>query len=173
VEKFGKLDILVNCAGIGDIWQGLEMEFSTEKYESVIKTDLGSVFFMIKYSYPEMKKAGGGSIVSISSIAAMKCFGVVPYSAAKGAIRSMDRSLARELGALNIRINSIYPGTVLTEMSEILKEDKELLDMQIAMTAIGRVGIPEDIAYCALYLASDVSTFVTGQAFVVDGGTTC
>ena len=173
VEEFGKLDILVNSAGIGDIWQGLEGEFNTEKYEKVMRTDFGGVFFMIKYAYPEMEKGGGGSIISISSISAFKCYGVIPYSAAKGAIRSMDRALARELGARKIRVNSIYPGTVLSEMSEKNLEDKDILQAQIDLTALGRIGLPEDIAYCALYLASDVSSFVTGQAFIVDGGQTC
>lgn len=173
VEKFGKLDILVNSAGLGAAAGGLEVEFDTNKFDRVIKTDLASIFYMIKYSYPEMNKAGGGSIVNISSIASMKNFGVVSYAAAKGGIRSMDLTLACYFGDMNIRVNSIYPGAILTEMSAKELENKELYDEMIKLTPLRRIGMPDDIAYCALYLASDASSFVTGQAFVVDGGYTC
>lgn len=173
IAAFGRLDILVNSAGIGFAFKDLETEFSAEYLDPIMAIDFGGTFYMIKYAYPEMNKVGGGSIVSISSNAAMKCFGVVPYSAAKGAIRAMDRSLAGHFGAMNIRINSIYPGTVTTEMSEKDLESPELVEYIKAYTPMKRVGTVEDIAYAALYLASDASTYVTGQALIVDGGGTC
>ena len=173
IEKFGRLDIVVSSAGYGTTSEGLEAEFKAEKFEKVIKTDLASVFNFIKYSYPEMAKVGGGSIITISSIAAVKGFGQVSYSAAKGGIRSMDRALASELGPMGIRINSIYPGYINTEMSAPTMANEEVHKAILAGLPMRRVGEPEDIGYCALFLASDVSGFITGQAFIVDGGQTC
>lgn len=174
IKSFGRLDILVNSAGQGDSMGSLEEEFDTAHFDLVIKTDLASVFFMIKYAYPEMEKVGGGSIVNISSTCALRNFGVVAYSAAKGGILSMDRNLVPHFGRLNIRVNSIYPGTIDTEMTANASRRYENFEEMVkSMTPLGRMGQPEEIAYCALYLAADVSSFVTGQAFVVDGGMTC
>ena len=173
VEKFGRLDILVNSAGIGEVPTGVDDEFGTEKLNRVLNTDLFGILYMIKYSYPEMKKVVGGSIVNISSIAAVKNMGGVAYSAAKGGIKSMDVTLACYFGPLNIRVNSIYPGVILSEMSEKQLENKDFHDALCSNIPMNRIGLPEDIAYCTLYLASDASSYVTGQAFVVDGGWTC
>lgn len=173
VEQFGRLDILVNSAGIGGSARGLEGELDTDLLNRVMNIDLYGVLFMIKYSYPEMNKVGGGSIVSISSIAALKNMGCVAYAAAKGGIKSADLTLACYLSPLKIRINSIYPGGILTEMSEKALEDKELHDSICKAVPLGYIGFAEDIAYCALYLASDASSYVTGQTLIVDGGWTC
>ena len=173
VEKFGKLDILFNNAGISDTANGLDQEFNTDWFNRVIDTDLRGAFYMIKYSYPEMNKAGGGSVINISSIAAVRGFGIVGYSMAKGGICAVDRALAREFGAMNIRINSICPGSIDTEIIADHLNQEGVREALGAAAAMGRIGTPEDIGYYALYLASDVSSFVTGQLLVVDGGLTC
>ena len=173
VEKFGKLDIMFNAAGVGEDPRGPELGFDTAQMNAIIGTDLYGYLFMIKHSYPEIAKSGGGSIISVSSISAIKTYGLIAYAAAKGGYKSTDKSLALLLGPMNIRVNSIYPGAIDTEMTFEAFSPPEVREALNSVTPLGRVGKPEDIAFCALYLASDVSSYVSGQAFVVDGGVTC
>ena len=137
-----------------------------------MQIDLDSIVYLIKYAYPEMSKVHG-SIVNISSIAAYRGTGHVAYTAAKGAIRSMNNVLAKKFGSLGIRINTIYPGLIETEMTKKAVENEEFRKRQLEQIPAGRIGQPEDIANCALYLASDAAKFVTGQDFIIDGGYTC
>ena len=172
VEKMGGLHILVNNAGSSGTAWSLEEEFDTELYERTMHIDLDSIVYLIKYAYPELSKEHG-SIINISSIAAYRGTGHVAYTAAKGAIRSMNNVLARKFGTLGIRINTIYPGMIETDMTREAVQTDAFRKRQIEQTPAGRIGRPEDIANCALYLASEASGFVTGQDFIIDGGYTC
>ena len=172
-EVLGAPAILVNNAGTSGTAHSLEGEFDTELYRKTMAVDLDSIVWLIKYFYPGCPRETGGSIVNICSIAALKGTGHVAYTAAKGAVRSMTRVLARKLGPEHVRINSVYPGLIQTEMTQKAVENEAFVESQKKNTPVGRIGQPEDIAQCVLYLASDASSFVTGQDFVVDGGYTC
>ena len=95
------------------------------------------------------------------------------YSAAKGAVRSFSRTVAKRFGPLGIRVNTIYPGFIVTEMTQKALEDETMRQHLLKESPLGLIGEVEDVAFCALYLASDAARFVTGQDFVVDGGATC
>ena len=173
VEKFGHLDILVNSAGGRGAHGNLALEFSTENLRDTMALDFDSTFNSIKYAYPEMERCGGGSVINIASLAALRASGPIVYSAAKGAIKSMSRTLAKRLGDKKIRVNTIYPGFIVTEMTAGVMDHPEIRAKYEAESPLDLLGQAEDIAYCALYLASDAAKFVTGQDFVVDGGATC
>lgn len=173
VEKFGRLDILINSAGGRGAHGALEEEFSTENYRETMAVDLDSTFMAIKYAWPECAKHGAGSIINIASLAALRASGPIVYSAAKGAVKSMSRTLAKRLGGERVRVNTIYPGFILTEMTAGVRENPELTARFQGESPLGLLGEVEDIGYCALYLASDAARFVTGQDFVIDGGATC
>lgn len=173
IESFGRLDILINSAGGRGAHGNLEEEFSTENYRHTMAVDLDSTFWAIKYAYPECAKNGVGSIVNIASLAALRASGPIVYTAAKGAVRSLGKTLAKRLGPSGVRVNTIYPGFIVTEMTERVKTDPALRERFSRESPLGLLGEPEDIAWCALYLTSDAARFVTGQDFVVDGGATC
>ncbi len=172
MEKYGRLDILVNSAGSRGANGDLEQELSAENYRSTMAADLDSTILTVKYAYPHCAEHGKGSIINIASLAALQARGPVVYSAAKGAIRSFSRSMAKRLGGMNVRVNTIYPGLIITEMTEGILERPDLAAHYREESPLGLLGKVDDIAYCALYLASDASVFVTGQDFVIDGGAT-
>jgi len=169
VNHFGALNILVNNAGIYAI-EGIE-DTSLEVWEKLQEINTRSVFLGMKYAIPEMRKAGGGSIINVSSI-----FGIIgsgratAYTATKGAIRSLSKTVAVELAKDEIRVNSIHPGIIATPMIKTLLEDPVQLKLRVEATPLPRLGKPEDIAYGALFLASDESSFVTGTELIIDGG---
>ncbi|MGN0194765.1 MAG: SDR family NAD(P)-dependent oxidoreductase [Pseudoramibacter sp.] len=173
LKTYGRLDILVNSAGGRGAHGTLEEEFSTENYRKTLAVDLDATFMAIKYAYPECAKHGCGSIINIASLAALRATGPIVYSTAKGAIRSMSRTLAKRLGPEGIRVNTIYPGFIVTEMTAPALDDPKLVARFKGESPLGLIGEVDDIAYCALYLASDAAKFVTGQDFVIDGGATC
>ncbi len=173
VAKFGRLDILVNSAGGRGAHGDLEAEFSAENLRGTMALDFDPTFNAIKYSSPEMEKTGGGSIINIASLAALRASGPIVYSAAKGAVKSMSRTLAKRLGDRKIRVNTVYPGFIVTEMTAGVMDHPEIRAKYEAESPLGLLGQAEDIAWCALYLASDAAKFVTGQDFVIDGGATC
>lgn len=173
VERFGRLDILINSAGGRGAHGSLEEEFSTENYRETMTVDLDSTFMAVKYAWPECAKHGVGSIINIASLAALRASGPIVYSAAKGAIKSMSRTLAKRLGREKVRVNTIYPGFIVTEMTAGVREKPELEARFRGESPLGLLGEVEDIGYCSLYLASDAARFVTGQDFVIDGGATC
>lgn len=135
--------------------------------------DFRSVFMTIKYAYGECVKGGKDSIITIASLAALAARGPIVYSAAKGAVKSLSRSLAKRLGSLGVRVNTIYPGFIVTEMTERIHQMPELEEKEKSESPLHMLGEPEDIAACVLYLASDASRFVTGADFVIDGGAIC
>jgi len=172
VSKFGKLNVLVNNAGI---WRRGRVEDTTvEDWDAILDVNAKGVFLGTKLAIAEMRKAGGGSIINISSTA-----GLVggprstAYTASKGAVRLLTKATAVQYGKEGIRANSIHPGPIDTAMiHEIWQGDEQTREESIARTVLGRVGTPEDVAYGALFLASEESSFMTGSELVIDGGIT-
>ena len=171
VASFGKLDILVNNAGI---WRrGHVLETSSDQWDDIMDVNAKGVFLGTKAAIPEMRKAGGGSIVNISSTAGLVGSKTsAAYSASKGAVRIFTKSTAVQYAAEGIRANSIHPGPIDTDMGDQVWPDAASKVASVTRTALNRMGTPEDIAYGALYLASAESSFVTGSELVIDGGVT-
>jgi NAD(P)-dependent dehydrogenase (short-subunit alcohol dehydrogenase family) len=176
VERFGRLDILYNNAGLGR--GGSITEIAEEDWDLVIDVDLKSIYLGCKYAIPEMKKTGGGSIISTASIAGLRGSpGLHAYSAAKAGVINLTRSIAGEVGPFGIRVNCICPGIIVTpiwrQVVDLPSEHQEVMWTAMAQRVLlQRVGMPEDIARGALFLASDDSAYVTGHALVIDGGLT-
>lgn len=176
LESYGRIEVLYNNAGVGysstlsmhDILKTPE-----EDWDRVLAINLKSVFLTCKYAIPEMLKSGGGSIVNTSSIAALVGGeNAHAYTASKGGMISLSRALAVEFGPRNIRVNCICPGVIDTPMVAPVVGPLKDTSHPFRLSPIRRLGTPQDIAYCALYLASDESSFVTGTVFVIDGGLT-
>ena len=173
-REFGKLDATVNNAGIAGVDKPTH-ELTEEEWDAVMNINVKGVFFCTKHAIPHMKKAGGGSIVNLSSIYGIIGAGDIPhYHASKGAVRLMAKNDALIYAKDKIRVNSVHPGFIWTPLVEKLGKEvpnfKENLD---SLHPIGHVGEPIDIAYGILYLVSDESKFVTGSELVIDGGYTC
>ncbi len=171
VSSFGKVDILVNNAAI---WRrGHVLETSSEQWDAVLAVNAKGVFLGTRAAIPEMRKAGGGSIINISSAAGLVGSRTsTAYSASKGAVRIFTKSTAIQYASVGIRANSIHPGPIDTDMGDQVWPDASSREAAVERTAIARMGTPQDIAYGALYLASDESSFVTGSELVIDGGVT-
>ena len=173
ISKFSKIDILVNNAGIALI--GPFEEFSEDQWDQQINVNLKSVFLGCKAVIPEMKKNNSGSIINLSSIAGLVGLqGCAAYNASKGGVRLLTKSIAIEYGINKIRCNSIHPGFMATNMNDPKKIEERGRDFEAIIETIPlkSMGTAEDIANCALYLASDESSYVTGSEYVVDGGWT-
>jgi 3-oxoacyl-[acyl-carrier protein] reductase len=167
VKDFGRIDVLVNNAGITR--DTLLMRMSEDQWDSVIAVNLKSVFNLTKAVLMTMIKQKGGSIVNMSSVVGVSGnAGQSNYSASKAGIIGFTKSIAKEVGSRNIRCNAIAPGFILTEMTDKLPEDvkKEWAEK----IPLKRGGTPDDVANTALYLASDLSSYVTGQTIHVCGG---
>ena len=173
VTRFGKLDIVVNNAGISAPGRPPTEEQTVEGWDAVMAVNAKGVFLGTKHAIPEMRKAGGGSIVNISSIYGnVGSKGGTAYHASKGACRSFSKAAAIQYAGEQIRVNSVHPGFVDTPMTAELHSLPSVHEERVAKTPLGRMGLPEDIAYGILYLASDESRFVTGSELVIDGGMT-
>ena len=172
VSRYGKLDILVNNAGIL-IRKGLE-ETTVEDWDRIMGVNAKGVFLGTKHAIPAMRRAGGGSIINISSTAGLvgSPNGSPSYTATKGAVRLLTKSTAIQYAKEGIRCNSVHPGPIDTDMIRDTMSDPARLEQRMQRLPMGRVGTSEDIAYGVLYLASDESSFVTGSELVIDGGTT-
>ena len=168
ISNFGKIDILVNNAGT--IERDSLEETSEETWDRIMSVNAKGVFLGTKAVVPHMRSAGGGSIINISSISGMTSIGYPAYNASKGAIRVFTKSAAVEFARDNIRVNSIHPGAVWTSMS--LYNSDRTRESKAKDVPMGRVGDPEEIAYPALFLASDESSYMTGSEVVIDGGAT-
>ena len=167
MDDFGSIDVLVNNAGITK--DGLLMRMSEEDFDSVMSINIKSVFNMTKAVLRPMLKARTGSIINMSSVVGVKGnAGQANYSASKAAINGFTKSTALELGSRNIRCNSIAPGFIETEMTEALGE--ETVKEWREQIPLKRGGTPDDIANTTLFLASDMSAYVTGQVINVCGG---
>jgi NAD(P)-dependent dehydrogenase (short-subunit alcohol dehydrogenase family) len=174
VKEFGRLDIMVNNAGVGGALGSLE-DISVEDWDRTQAVLLRSVFIGMKHSIPELRRAGGGSIISTASIAGVSGdFGPHPYSAAKAGVINLTRSAAAEVAADRIRVNAICPGGIKTPMfvgGGGFGTDEATIEANMArLQPIARAGRAEDIAAMALFLASDDAEWITGTTMVVDGG---
>ena len=168
VKEFGTVDICVNNAGISK--DNLLLRMTPEQWEDVIKVNLNSVFYMTKQVIRPMMKAKSGSIINMSSvIGLMGNAGQGSYAASKAGIVGFTKSVAKELGSRNVRCNAIAPGFVETDMTSYLKEGEQA-DKYKAGIPLGKFGTAEDIANVTLFLASELSSYVTGQVISVDGG---
>ena len=171
VARFGKLDILINNAGIARI-NSVE-DTTSEEWDLVMDINAKGVFLGTKAAIPEIRKAGGGSIVNISSIAGLTGGRTSSYAASKGAVRLLTKSTAIQYAADGIRCNSVHPGVIETPMTTpIMLNTPEGRELNASRHPLGRFGQPEDIAYGVLFLASDESSFMTGSELVIDGGLT-
>lgn len=175
--RFGALHVLVNNAGISGATKPTH-ETTEAEWDAVQAVNVKGVFFGTKHAIPHLRRAGGGSIVNLSSIAGLVGLGSVPaYHASKGAVRLMTKNDAMQYAAERIRVNSIHPGYIWTPMVEnhLRASAPDLEAAKAAAGAqhpLGHMGEPDDIAWCAVYLASDEAKFITGAEFVVDGGFT-
>ncbi len=165
-EKYGSLDILVNNAGISA--RESIYEYNPADFEKIIDLNLNSVFYCSQAAAIIMKEQGGGSIISTSSMVSF--YGQTSgcgYPASKFAINGLTKSLSRELGKDNIRVNAVAPGITNTDMVAALPD--EMIKPLIATIPLGRIGEPEDVANAFLFLASDMASYVTGAVLPVDG----
>jgi NAD(P)-dependent dehydrogenase (short-subunit alcohol dehydrogenase family) len=174
VEKFGKLDTLYNNAGIMPDEDESVTTMELDVWRKVLDVNLSGLALCCKYTIPQIIDAGGGAVVNVASfVALVGC--TVPqdaYTASKGAVIALTQSLAVQFGPKGVRCNALCPGPIITPMLESLFPSEEAKMLRLNRIPMGRFGQPEDIAYAALYLASDEASFVNGASLVVDGGIT-
>jgi 3(or 17)beta-hydroxysteroid dehydrogenase len=172
VNRFGKLDVLVNNAGISG--RGRVEDTAVEEWDRVMDVNAKGVFLGTKVAIPAMRQGRGGSIINISSQ-----LGLVgtdhsspQYQASKGAVRLLTKATAIQYAQEGIRANSVHPGPIVTPMTEAARADPERYQLMLSRVPLGCYGQPEDVAYGVLYLASDEARWVTGSELVIDGGWT-
>jgi NAD(P)-dependent dehydrogenase (short-subunit alcohol dehydrogenase family) len=172
VQRYGQLHVLVNNAGI--LLRKTIEEMTVEEWERIMAINLKGVFLGTKHAIPAMRRAGGGSIINISSTAGLvgSPGETSAYIASKGGVRLFTKATAIQHAKDKIRCNSVHPGPVATEMIRDTLENPDLWVQRLRRLPMGRAATPEDIAYGVLYLASDESSYVTGSELVIDGGTT-
>jgi NAD(P)-dependent dehydrogenase (short-subunit alcohol dehydrogenase family) len=174
VRAYGALHVLYNNAGIFPDDDKSVLSMTEETYRRTLDVNLKGVMLCCKHAIPEIVRAGGGSVVNVASfVALVGC--TVPqdvYTASKGAVLALTKSLAVQFGRQHVRVNAICPGPILTPLLADLFPSEEEKMKRLNRIPIGRFGLPEDIAYAALYLASDESSWTTGLEMVVDGGIT-
>ncbi|MFP4060636.1 MAG: SDR family NAD(P)-dependent oxidoreductase [Bacteroidales bacterium] len=177
-QEYGRIDVLVNNAGISGTNKPTH-ELSEEEWEKVMSVNVKGVFLCTKHAIPFMDNNKGGSIINLSSI-----YGIIsapdipPYHASKGAVRLMTKTDALLYANKKIRVNSVHPGYIWTPLVEKMAQEsdqsiEEFRNNLAAKHPIGHVGVPDDIGYGILFLASDESKFMTGSELVIDGGYTC
>jgi NAD(P)-dependent dehydrogenase (short-subunit alcohol dehydrogenase family) len=171
-ERHGGFDILYNNASAPKFAPVAEM--SDEDWHFTVRNELDLIFYACRAAWPYLVKRGGGSIINTGSISGMSALAGTPgsfaHAATKGAVIALTRELALEGGPHGIRANAISPGAILSPATEAAFAEDWFREGHLAATMVNRIGTPEDVAHCALYLASDESTFVTGANFVIDGG---
>ena len=173
VDKWGKIDVLLNCAAIS--WGGPPEEMSLEKFQEVVVTDASGLFICCQEAGRQMIKQGGGVIINVASVAGLvatdpQVMQAIGYQVAKGGVLAVTRQLAVEWVKYNIRVNCIVPGFFPTRFAQAILEKAE--DKLIPHIPMGRLGRLDEVKGVALFLASDASSYVTGQHICVDGGLT-
>ncbi len=170
--RHGGFDVLYNNASAPRFASIADM--SDDDWHFTVRNELDLIFYACRAAWPRLVERGGGSIINTGSISGMSAVPGTPgsfaHAATKGAVIALTRELALEGGPHGIRVNSISPGAILSPATEPAFQDETFRATHLAATMVNRIGTPEDVAHCALYLASDESTFVTGANFVVDGG---
>ncbi|CQR50487.1 MULTISPECIES: SDR family oxidoreductase [Haloferax] len=172
-EAFGGVDVMVNNAGI---WRPEEfLDVTEDEFQGMMDINLKGVYFGAQAAARRMVESGGGSIINVSSVNGIFGNGNYPsYSASKGAVRTLSYSLAHGLGGDGVRVNAIHPGAIKTKIGPegAAETSEEQMAQLTAMIPLGRQGEPDDVAGVAVFLASDLSKYVTGESIVVDGGWT-
>jgi NAD(P)-dependent dehydrogenase (short-subunit alcohol dehydrogenase family) len=176
LERFGRLDILVNSAGVGEGGEPI-LEATLEAWRRIVGINLEGTFLGVKAVAPTMAAAGRGSIINISSILGKVGLpGAAAYCASQGGVLMLTKSVALELAPLGVRVNSVHPGFIETPMVlnafRKSENENEMRDTIISRHAMARLGVPREIADAIVFLASDESSFMTGAEMVVDGGYT-
>lgn len=175
VGAYGRLDVLFNNAGIDSGLMDDPTQESEDDWDRVIDVNLKGTFLGIKYAVPEMRKAGGGSIINNSSVndSQAGAASTTSYHASKGGVTALTKKAAVVYAADNIRVNAVNPGPIATEMVDISWDelsDPDTIETRLRLQPMRRMGHPMDVAYAALYFASDESAFVTGATLIIDGG---
>ena len=172
LEKFGRIDIVVCNAASNPVFGPL-LKVPDDAFDKIMLTNVKSVFWLANMAVPQMAERGGGAVIIISSIGALRGSNVNGlYGTSKAAEAGLCRALAVEWGPKNVRVNTIAPGLIKTDFARALWEDEERRKRREATTPLRRLGDPKDIGGIAVFLASEAAAFVTGQMIVADGGTT-
>lgn len=170
VEKYGRLDIAFNNAGVGGE-SNLSGEYSVEGWQKVIEINLSGVFYCMRYEIPAMLKTGGGAIVNMASILGQVGFSQSPaYVAAKHGVVGLTRTAAIEYAQQGLRINSVGPAFIHTPLISGLEENTQIRDYLISLHPMGRLGESDEVAELVIWLSSEKASFVTGAYYAVDGG---
>lgn len=170
IDRYGRLDYACNNAGIGGE-AALTADYSEEGWDKVISINLTGVWLCMKYEIKEMLKQGGGSIVNMASILGWVGFQTAPaYVASKHALLGLTKNAAIEYGTQNIRVNAVCPAFIRTPLIEKTMSEEVIAQVLTPLHPIGRIGKPEEVAELVIWLCSDKASFVTGGAYLVDGG---
>jgi NAD(P)-dependent dehydrogenase (short-subunit alcohol dehydrogenase family) len=170
LERYGRLDIAFNNAGIGGE-QNPTADYSIEGWQRLIGINLSGVFYCMKYEIPAMLNSGGGAIVNMASILGRVAFANSPaYVTSKHGVVGMTQNVAVEYGQRGIRVNSVGPGFIRTPLIADIEANEDIRNMLISLHPIGRLGEPEEVAELVVWLSSDKASFVTGAYIPVDGG---
>ncbi|MDF3936986.1 SDR family NAD(P)-dependent oxidoreductase [Pseudomonas citronellolis] len=169
VSRHGRLDVLVNAAGVAS--QGSVTSSPTSEWQRVLDINLTGSMLTSKHALPQMVEQRGGSIINIGSIFGLQgCDGNTAYNVAKGGINQLTRSMAIDYGYANVRVNGLCPGLIETPMTQMVREQEAFHAYFASQHMLCRAGQPEEVAKVALFLASDDASFVSGQMIAVDGG---
>jgi 3-oxoacyl-[acyl-carrier protein] reductase len=167
LDEFGRVDILVNNAGMN--WDGVVWKMSEEQWDRVIDVDLKGTFNYTRAVTPVFRQQGSGKIVNITSINGLRGkFGQTNYSAAKAGVIGFTKACARELGRYSVNVNAVAPGLIETEM--VKEAPEKVREMALAEIVLGRLGLPEEVAYVVTFLCTEKARHITGQVIQVDGG---
>jgi len=174
VGATGRLDVVFNNAGVGTMVVGGTVEtIELDKWDLALDVNVRAMYLVSRAALPALRRAGGGSIINTSSVSAFRGSAGRPshaYAASKGAVLALTRAMAASYGRDRVRVNAICPGTIRTRLTADIIERAEREAADGRQIPLGRVGEPEDIARCALFLASDDSAWISGTEIVVDGG---
>jgi 3-oxoacyl-[acyl-carrier protein] reductase len=167
LDDFGRLDILVNNAGMN--WDGVVWKMTEEQWDRVIEVDLKGTFNYTRATAPAFRKQGSGKIVNITSINGLRGkFGQTNYSAAKAGVIGFTKACARDLGRYSINVNAVAPGLIETEM--VKEAPENVRETALAEIVLGRLGLPDEVAYVVTFLCTEKARHITGQVIQVDGG---